>query len=100
MQRKTITTTLKAVSNGEVKIEFNQNSDAARFYSLTWKQAPSFTNSDPSLNGGTDIRLVDSSTSTDGTTVKINGTLKVERYGNSNVTMDVDVGKLFSIVGN
>ena len=98
--RKTITTTLKAATNGEAKIVFNQNSDAARFYSLTWKEAPSFTNSDPSLNGGTDIRLIDSSTSIDGTTVKINGTLKVERYGNSNVTMDVDVGKLFSNVGS
>jgi hypothetical protein len=91
--RRKIITTLTATTTGNAQIIFNTDA-IARVHSIS---ISSFTNSIPSENGGTSLRIINSSTSIDGTTVNITGSLKVQNYGNSDVTMDVDVSKLFTI---
>ena len=90
--RKKIVTTLTCAGNRNLIIELN-NDTTARVHSIATSL---FTNSIPSENGGTDIMLVKSSTVIDGTTVKITGSLIVNKYGNANVNMDVDVAQLFT----
>ena len=91
--RNLINVTLTCAGNTNLIINANADVDA-RIHSIT---TSSFTNSVPSENGGTSLRIINSSTSIDGTTVNITGSLKVQNYGNSDVTMDVDVGQLFTI---
>ena len=89
--RHKIVTTLTAAGNTNLKITFN-NDATVRVHSIT---TSSFTNSIPEENGGTSLRIIDAQTTINSTTVTVAGTLKVLFYGNSNVTMNVDLADLF-----
>lgn len=89
--RHKIVTTLTAAGNTNLKITFN-NDATVRVHSIT---TSSFTNSIPEENGGTSLRIIDAQTTINSTTVTVAGTLKVLFYGNSDVTMNVDLADLF-----
>jgi len=89
--RHKIVTTLTAAGTTSLSMQFN-GSNNARIHSIT---TSSFTNSIPEENGGTSLRIVDAQTTINSTTVTVAGTLKVLFYGNSNVTMNVDLADLF-----
>lgn len=94
--RRRITATLTAASSGNnssAKILFNKDA-TARVHSIT---TSTFSNSMPEENGGTSLRIINSSTTIDGTTVNISGDLKVLKYGNKNAVLNVDVAQLFDI---
>lgn len=89
---KTISATLTAAGNSTFKITWSAKTVAVRMHSVS---ISSFTNSIPEENGGTNLRIIDAQTSINGSEVTVSGDLKVGYYGNSNVTMDVDLANLF-----